>query len=48
MPKVKSSKRIDLISFIDEFGKDIFSTGGIVLFYKICKVRIAVNRKFTY
>lgn len=47
MPKIKSSNRSRLLAFIDEFGKDIFSTDGTVLFCKICEVKVAADRKFT-
>lgn len=41
MPKIKSSNRSRLLAFIDEFGKDIFSTDGTVLFFvKFVKLRL--------
>ena len=48
MSKIKSSNRSRLLAFINEFGNDIFSTDGTVLFCKICEVKVAADRKFTF
>jgi len=45
--KIKSSNRARLLAFIDDFGKDIFSTNRTVLFCTICEVKVAADRKFT-
>jgi len=47
MSKIKSSNKSRLLAFIDDIGKDIFSTDGTVLFCKICEVKVAADRKFT-
>jgi len=44
MPKIKSTVVINSCSFVSEFGADIFSTDGIVIF---CKVAVASEKKFT-
>lgn len=36
-----------LRSFVSEFGSNIFSTDGCILFCKICDVKVAADKKFT-
>jgi hypothetical protein len=38
---------IYLRAFVSEFGSDIFSTNGYILFCKICDVKVAADKKFT-
>jgi len=47
MPKVKTSKSNRSIKYVNEFGKDIFSTNGEILFCKICEIKVASEKKFT-
>lgn len=47
MPKYKVSKNTRLNSFVNYFGKEVFSTDGYVLFCKICEVKVAADKKFT-
>jgi len=47
MPKVKISSSLHLRAFINEFGEDVFSTDGTILFCKICSVKFASEKKFT-
>lgn len=47
MPKCKSSCSIRLKSFVDEFGKDVFSTDGTVLYCKVCEIKVGSERRFT-
>jgi hypothetical protein len=47
MPKIKSTVGSRLRSFVSEFGADIFSTDGMVLFCKVCNVVVSFEKKFT-
>jgi len=47
MPKIKSTVGSRLRSFVSEFGADIFSTDGMVLFCKVGNVAVASEKKFT-
>lgn len=47
MPKVKPSKTSHLKNLVEEFGANIFSTDGQILFCKICETRVAADKKFT-
>jgi len=47
MPKCKSSCSIRLKSFVDEFGNDVFSTDGTVLYCKVCEIKVGSERRFT-
>lgn len=47
MPKIKPSKAAHLRKIISEFGEDIFSTDGQILFCKICEVKVAGDKRFT-
>ncbi|KAL4153127.1 hypothetical protein QTP88_000960 [Uroleucon formosanum] len=47
MPKAKPSDVSRLRSYVQQFGEEIFSTDGSVLFCKICEVRVAAEKKFT-
>jgi hypothetical protein len=47
MPKVKMSQSNRLTKYVNEFGKDIFSTDGEILFCKICEIKVASEKKFT-
>lgn len=47
MPKQKSSQLCRLQLNISEFGADIFSTDGSVLYCNACYIKVAVDKKFT-
>jgi hypothetical protein len=47
MPKVKPSSSLRLREYINEFGDDVFSTDGKILFCKICSVKVASEKKIT-
>ena len=47
MPKSKPSISCHLKAIVSEFGGDIFSTDGKILFCKMCKRKVATERKFT-
>lgn len=47
MPKVKTSKSNRLTKYVNEFGKEILSTDGEILFCKICEIKVASEKKFT-
>jgi hypothetical protein len=47
MPKSKPSTSCHLKAIVSEFGDDIFSTDGKILFCKVCETKVAVERKFT-
>lgn len=48
MPKYKVSDNTLLNSFVNHFGIEVFSTDGTVLFCKICEVKVAADKKFTF
>jgi len=47
MPKIKMSKSNQLTKYVNEFGKEVFSTDGEILFCKICEIKVASEKKFT-
>lgn len=47
MPKIKTSVSARLRAFVSEFGDDIFSSDGTVLYCKVCEVKVASEKKFT-
>ena len=47
MPKIKPSDRCRLRAYVQEFGENIFSTDGKILFCKVCEVKVAAEKKFT-
>lgn len=47
MSKVNSSCSIHLKSVVDEFGNDVFSTDGWVLYCKVCENKVGCERHFT-
>lgn len=47
MPKIKLTVGSQLHNFVGMFDVDIFSTDGIVLFYKMCNITVVSENKFT-
>ncbi|KAE9543713.1 hypothetical protein AGLY_002109 [Aphis glycines] len=47
MPKVKISYLDRLRGYVREYGSDVFSTDGQILFCKIYEVKVAADKKFT-
>lgn len=47
MPKIKPSKSCHLRKFISEFGENVFSTDGEILFCKLCETKVAAEKRFT-
>ena len=47
MPKVKCSDSVRLRGFVKEFGEKYFTTDGIILFCKLCEVKITAPKRFT-
>jgi len=47
MPKVKSCISHNLKNLVNDFGSDIFSTDGEILFCKICGTKVAAEKRFT-
>lgn len=45
MLKVKSFYRIN--NYVLEFGENTFSFDGVILFCKICKIKVNSNKRFT-
>lgn len=41
------SDNTQLNSFVYHFGKEVFSPNGTKLFFKICEVKVAADKKFT-
>lgn len=46
MPEVKSLTSDRLRLYVNEFGKDVFSTDGIILFCKICEVKVLPEKNY--
>lgn len=42
MPKINGK----INQYISEFGKNIFSTDGIILFCEVCETKVGVDRRF--
>lgn len=47
MPKVKTSNPSRVKSYIFEYGENIFSSDGNILFCKICDVIVKYKKRFT-
>jgi hypothetical protein len=47
MPKVKCPDSVRLRSFIKEFGEKYFTTNGLILFCKLCEVKVTAEKCFT-
>jgi len=47
MPKVKIPCLDRLRGYVREYGSDVFSTDGQIVFCKICEVKVAADKKFT-
>lgn len=47
MPKQKVSTAIRLRQYVTEFGEQVFSTDGSVLFCKVCEIKVAADKRFT-
>jgi hypothetical protein len=47
MPKVKCSDSVRLRDFVKEFGEKYFTTDGIILFCKLCEMKVTAEKRFT-
>jgi len=47
MPKVRTSNTSRINSYISEFGENIFSSDGNILFCKICEAKFTCEERFT-
>ena len=47
MPKVKSLVSEKLRCYVREFGENTFSSDGVILFCKLCEVKVAAEKRFT-
>src|SRR5215475_5599447 len=47
MPKVKCFHSAKLRGFVKEFGEKYFSTDRIILFCKLCEVKVTAEKHFT-
>jgi hypothetical protein len=47
MLKLKCSDSVKLRGFVKEFGEKYFTTDGIILFCKLCKVKVTAEKCFT-
>lgn len=47
MPKGKISHTIRVKSYISEYSENILSSGGNILFCKICDVKVTCKKQFT-
>ena len=45
IPKAKPTKSCHLKQFVAEFGDDIFSTDGYILYCKMCDTKVAAEKK---
>ena len=46
MPKVPASTRSKLEALVKNFGSDVFSTDGQLLFCKVCERAVCADKKF--
>lgn len=46
MPKTKSSVSSRLRDLVLEFGEDVFTSDGIVLFCKVCNIKVNADKKY--
>lgn len=47
MPKVKESSVSKLKNYVSQYGEKVFSTDGVILYCKICDVRVGAEKKFS-
>jgi hypothetical protein len=47
MPKVKCYDSERLRGFVKEFGEKYFTTDEIILFCKLCEVKVKAEKRFT-
>jgi hypothetical protein len=47
MPKAKCSDSVGLRGFVKEFGEKYFTTDGVILFCKLCEVKVRAEKRFT-
>jgi hypothetical protein len=47
MPQVKCSDDVRLRGFVKDVGEKYFTTDGIILFCKLCEVKITAQKRFT-
>lgn len=47
MPKVKTSNIVRIKSYISEYGENIFSSDGNILYCKMCEVKVMCEKRFT-
>ncbi|PSN30719.1 hypothetical protein C0J52_22188 [Blattella germanica] len=47
MPKQKLSTSSYLRQYVTEFGEEVFSNDGRVLFCKVCEIKVAADKQFT-
>jgi len=45
MPKIKSSTSSRLLDYVNEFGRDVFTTDGTILLCTICNIKVAAEKK---
>jgi len=46
MPKVKCSDSVRSRGFVKEFGEKYFTADGIILFRKLCEVKVTAEKHF--
>uniref|UniRef100_A0A2S2R2X5 DUF659 domain-containing protein n=2 Tax=Sipha flava TaxID=143950 RepID=A0A2S2R2X5_9HEMI len=46
MPKIKQNHNSKLKKYVSEFGENIFSIDGLILYCKICDVKVSSEKKF--
>jgi hypothetical protein len=47
MPKVKCSDSVRLSGFVKGFGEKYFTTDGVILFGKLCEVKVTAEKRYT-
>ena len=47
MPKLKCSDSVRLRGFVKEFDEKCFTADVIILFCKLCKVKVTADKRFT-
>lgn len=44
MLKIITSTSVRLCTFVSEFGNDIFSFDGTIIYYYVCEVKVALEK----
>lgn len=48
MPKIKESTSSRLSGYVNEFGRDVFTTDRTILLCKICNIKVVAEKNFQF